>query len=276
MASGGTETISGNCKIHTFTGPGTFCVSALANTPACNEISYLVVAGGGGGGHDVGGGGGAGGFREDKSPITPYTASPLDGAGPISVVVQGYPVTVGAGGVGSVRPAGACSQPGGNSIFGPITSTGGGYGGNLCQPTRCGGAGGSGGGGSGYTTTTCGGNGNTPPVSPSQGRGGGANTVSNPGSTGGGGGGALTPGSNSNQCGPSPGFTPRAGGATTSISASPVEYSQGGRGTSDGGPNPAAGGDNTGTGADGAGTGPLGNNGPNGGSGIVIIRYKFQ
>ena len=50
MATGGTETISGNCKIHTFTGPGSFCVSNLANTPACNQVSYLVVAGGGGGG----------------------------------------------------------------------------------------------------------------------------------------------------------------------------------------------------------------------------------
>jgi hypothetical protein len=27
----------------------------------------------------VDGGGGAGGFREYKSPVTPYTASPLDG-----------------------------------------------------------------------------------------------------------------------------------------------------------------------------------------------------
>ena len=45
-----TETTCGNCKIHTFTGPGSFVVNVLANTPACNQVSYLVVAGGGGGG----------------------------------------------------------------------------------------------------------------------------------------------------------------------------------------------------------------------------------
>ena len=50
MATGGTETESGNCKIHTFTGPGTFAVSATANTGACNQVSYIVVGGGGGGG----------------------------------------------------------------------------------------------------------------------------------------------------------------------------------------------------------------------------------
>ena len=76
VASGGTITISGNDRIHTFTGPGTFEVSKIACSAANNEVSYMVVAGGGGGGRDVGGGGGAGGFREDKSPITPYTASP--------------------------------------------------------------------------------------------------------------------------------------------------------------------------------------------------------
>ena len=53
-ATGGTITTSGDCKIHTFTGPGTFCVSAIAAIAANNQVSYIVVAGGGAGG-DAGG-----------------------------------------------------------------------------------------------------------------------------------------------------------------------------------------------------------------------------
>jgi hypothetical protein len=79
VATGGTVTCSGNDKIHTFTGPGTFTVSAAGSCAANNVVSYVVVAGGAGGATDVGGGGGAGGYREVKTPITPYTASPLDG-----------------------------------------------------------------------------------------------------------------------------------------------------------------------------------------------------
>ena len=53
-ATGGTiTTVCTNFKVHTFTGPGTFCVSDGGNVAGSNEISYLVVAGGGGGGgHD--------------------------------------------------------------------------------------------------------------------------------------------------------------------------------------------------------------------------------
>ena len=103
IASGGTETICGNCKIHTFTGPGTFNVSLVAVSAACNQVSYAVVAGGGGGGgsgrcNTAGGGGGAGGFREDKCPITPYTASPLEGAGDarMGAAVEAVPGAPGA------------------------------------------------------------------------------------------------------------------------------------------------------------------------------------
>ena len=60
-ATGGTITTSGDFKIHTFTGPGTFCVSAASGPVAV--ANYLVIGGGGGGGHDDGGGGGAGGFK---------------------------------------------------------------------------------------------------------------------------------------------------------------------------------------------------------------------
>ena len=72
-ASGGTVTTSGNYKIHTFTGPGTFTVNCVSNLNSNNIVSYVVVAGGGTGGGGVGGGGGAGGFREYKGPSDCYT-----------------------------------------------------------------------------------------------------------------------------------------------------------------------------------------------------------
>ena len=69
-----------------------------------------MIAGGGGGGTGNsilsstnlgGGGGGGGGFREFKSPVTPYTASPLDGnpgGTQITATVAAFPITVGGGG----------------------------------------------------------------------------------------------------------------------------------------------------------------------------------
>src|SRR6056300_1487456 len=47
-ATGGTITTCGDYKIHTFTGPGTFCVSSTAPAPSGNpnNVDYLVVAGG--------------------------------------------------------------------------------------------------------------------------------------------------------------------------------------------------------------------------------------
>ena len=61
VATGGTITESGNFKIHTFTGPGTFCVSQLSITPANNTVGYMVIAGGASGGSECGGGGGGAG-----------------------------------------------------------------------------------------------------------------------------------------------------------------------------------------------------------------------
>ena len=40
-ATGGTITTSGDCKIHTFTGPGTFCVSALQQL-VHQEMKFLI------------------------------------------------------------------------------------------------------------------------------------------------------------------------------------------------------------------------------------------
>ena len=50
-ATGGTVTNSpcGNFKVHTFTGPGTFAVSALGNASGSTTVDYLVGAGGGSG-----------------------------------------------------------------------------------------------------------------------------------------------------------------------------------------------------------------------------------
>ena len=112
-ATGGTVTCCGNCKIHTFTGPGTFAVSRASTCTDANIFSHVVIAGGGGGGNKRAGGGGAGGYREVKSPATPFTASPLDGypSSPnrVTASVTSYPITVGAGGTGGAASGSACN-----------------------------------------------------------------------------------------------------------------------------------------------------------------------
>jgi hypothetical protein len=266
VATGGTITTSGDCKIHTFTGPGTFTVTCVAQISARNQVSYMVVAGGGGGGAGdmapslpsprAGGGGGAGGFREDKSPLTPYTASPLEGAGTINVTATAFPITVGGGGAkGPV--GGSCNgSSGSNSVFSTITSAGGGGGGTayMSGPIRSAHDGGSGGGGSsgGGSSNGAGGNGNTPPVSPAQGFNGGSGAT-NPGQGGDGGGGATVAGSvGGGPSAPSPDSPGGNGGngATTNITASPVVYAGGGGGGA--GAPPTTGGSG-GTGGGGAG-----------------------
>ena len=68
-ATGGTPCsgaiVCTNYKVHTFTGPGTFCVSCAGGPSGSNTVDYLVVAGGGGGSTGAGanGGGVAGGYR---------------------------------------------------------------------------------------------------------------------------------------------------------------------------------------------------------------------
>ena len=52
-ATGGTLITCGDYKIHTFTSPGTFCVSCAGNASGSNTVDYLVIAGGGGGGADL-------------------------------------------------------------------------------------------------------------------------------------------------------------------------------------------------------------------------------
>ncbi len=288
IATGGTITTSGDYKIHTFTGPGTFTVCSVSGTPAENTVSYMVVAGGGGGGAVRGGAAGAGGFREYKGPADSYTASPLDGnpgGTAVTVTATGFPITVGGGGAGA-RPT---SANGSNSIFSTITSTGGGKGGSREGAQPSGQSGGSGGaGGADSVTTNPGGNGNTPPVSPPQGNPGG--TAEN--RTGGGGGGATAGGGDATGSGGNGG--PGGAGATTSINGTPTAFAGGGGGGAQSGtkgPGGAGGGGaggqgetapanaaTVGTTNTGGGGGGGGDNacGANGGSGIVVIRYKFQ
>jgi hypothetical protein len=294
-ATGGTITTCGNCKIHTFTSPGTFCVSAISSTPANNAVGYMVVAGGGSGAGNTGnaaGGGGAGGFREGRTcSVTPYTISPLGATTGLTVTATAFPITVGAGGAAVCfgNPGQAFGNAGSDSIFSTITSAGGGAGGHGGGVGASGGDGGSGGGAGGGARDTAGGSGNTPPVSPPQGNNGGASTPpSNPtDNQGAGGGGATAVGQTASSSNGNGGA-----GATTCISGSPTAYSGGG-GAGTSGPNPTAG--SGGTGGGGAGGEPTGNAGTAntgggggggsnagpgasgaGGSGVVIIRYKFQ
>jgi len=105
VASGGSESTSGNYKIHTFTSSGTFTVSSAGNAAGSNTVDYMVVAGGGGGGAGQrndpsetlpGGGGGAGGFRESVPSPAAWTGSPKAASGgALPVSAQGYPITVG-------------------------------------------------------------------------------------------------------------------------------------------------------------------------------------
>ena len=274
-ATGGTITTCGNFKTHVFTGPGTFTVSCAGNSGGSNKVSYLVIAGGGGGGgSNVGGGGGAGGFREGKTPSTPYTASPIVAADGITVPAQAYPIAVGSGG--------ATNDCGNNSIFSSITSAGGGGGRGSGSPGLNGGSGGGGGENSGG-----GGNGNTPSVSPPQGRNGGPTNT-----TRGGGGGAAVDTGQAGQSGGNGGA-----GTTTSITGSSIARGGGGGGGAYSVTQPSGGSGGTGgggagapnqatagvagtvnTGGGGGGTGYTSGAGSagNGGSGIVVIKYKFQ
>jgi hypothetical protein len=218
-ATGGTITDSGDYKIHTFTGPGTFTVTNAGTPAGSTTVDYLVVAGAGGGGmsNGGGGGGGAGGFRESVPSPAAWTASPLATSTSLPVSAQGYPIVVGAGGAGGsgANPTGTPGSNGNPSVFSTITSTAGGLGGgtNAGAPSNLGGNGGSGGGG-GRGCSSVGGSGNTPPVSPSQGNNGGNGGEPN---VGGGGGGAGATGVNSSGSTAGPG----GAGVGTGINPSP-------------------------------------------------------
>jgi len=283
-ATGGTiTTVCTNFKVHTFTGPGTFCVSAGQGPKA--EVDYVVVGGGGGGVYDRSGGGGAGGYREAKTGNNgSYTASPL--ANPVGIQLSPgpYSITVGGGGAAiNTPPYSPCGNSGSNSVFSTINAAGGGGGGRASA-----GADGGSGGGAGAPSSADGGAGNVPSVSPPQGNPGGTQLSNPPSATfaSGGGGGATAAGAQGSTS------TGGAGGdgATNSINGTPTARAGGGggQGTCTAGPGGAGGGGNSalecsgtgqsGTANTGGGAGGGGSNSPagSGGSGIVIIRYRFQ
>ncbi|MDC3266296.1 IPT/TIG domain-containing protein [bacterium] len=268
QATGGTETISGGYKIHTFTTSGTFNV-----TSGSGDIEYLVVAGGGGGGYAGwgGGGGGAGGLLQGNA----------------TVATAAYAVTIGAGGSGGASQYGSLGAGGANSsIIGTgvsITSVGGGQGSSALSSSGYGspgGNGGSGGGAAQRNAPVAGGKGIYPGSSyidaTRQGYDGGG--VTGGSDSGGGGGGAGGAGASTSGSAGAGGV-----GLQSSISGSAVFYAGGGGGgnQSSGALGGTGGGGNAGqNGTANRGGGGGGNNQSatrgTGGSGIVIIRYPYS
>jgi len=310
-ATGGCVTTSGDFKIHKFTGPGTFCVTAGGGDKALTD--YLVIAGGGGGGTCGGGGGGAGGFREGKTGNNgSWSATPLATCVGVQIEVGAFPITVGAGGSGgnpnSFTNVGATN--GVNSVFSTITSAGGGVGATSLGGIATDGGSGGGGGGAYPPVGLPGGiegDGNTPPVSPSQGNPGGrgmtspsvrpsecgggggagaAGQASNNGTSAGAGGSGLTSGIDNGSTGRAGGGGGGTFGPTNWGNSNPAgNATDGGAGGNIGRPQNqshiTAGGNgsaNTGGGGGGAGRpyAQASAGGGDGGSGIVFIRYKFQ
>jgi len=302
-ATGGTITTDGDFKVHTFTSSGTFTISSVEGV---GEVRILVVGGGGGGAYQAGGGGGAGGFTEGKYILTAGTyavtigsggtgksaaADGISGTGGASSVnpdtgtIDGEDETITGWGGGSGAPGGfggyvgswypnafhGGSAPGSPGIVGELDrhdynaihpagfangqGTIGGSGVNYSNSTSF--IGGGGGGGAERSGTSCPQGGG-----PIGGKGvGGTGKYSNISGSltryaGGGGGGY---GQFSNSSGASGGSGGGGSGAT------------GGSG----GVNSVAGTANTGGGG-GGGAYSDRPNGANGGSGVVIFRYRFQ
>ena len=280
-ATGGTITqdAAGSYNIHTFTSSGTFSVASTIT------VEYLVIAGGGGGGVSNGGGagGGAGGYR--NSTGSEDSGGSSNTAPTLSLAAGDYTVTIGAGGAGfTAGGTGNRGEQGSDSVFGSITSIGGGWGGGDNGGSLGGGGGSAGGSARGNTTATSG--------TVGQGSNGGHGR-SNEGGGGGGAGSAGTDGLGSPNRGGNGG-----NGLTSSITDSAVARAGGGGGgaespsndlggiggTGGGGKGgqagsiasvPTAGAVNTGSGGGGSGDYNTGGNHPGkaGGSGIVIIRY---
>lgn len=287
--SGATVTTSGNYKTAVFNGSGTYTVNTVGvGSPESNSIEYLVIAGGGSGGdyYYNGSGGGAGGFR-------------ANGTNDQVVTAQVYTVTVGAGGNSSNATD--------SSIGSLIVSTAGGWGAHIYNipPT----SGGSGGGGlanadmptypltltgAGAAGTAGQGNAGGSGVSAR----GGLYTGTNNGNGGGGGAGAVG-GNGVASLGGSVGTGGNGGaGSASSITGSSVTYAGGGGGAGYVQNSPSVGVGGTG-GSGGGGTGGSGAGGPggggtagtantgggggggydqprSGGSGKVVIKWRFQ
>jgi len=301
VASGGNQSpacglVCGDYKTHIFTGPGTFSVASISGCAPRNAVDYVIVAGGGGtgGAADQQGGGGAGGFRMSNGLSLPAPlTSPLANPTGLTATATTYPIVVGGGG------ANGGGNSGNASSFSTIPSAGGGFG--IHNTPGAAGSGGSGGGATQPSNSA--GAGNTPPVSPSQGFPGGSVPCRNSPQYGsGGGGGAAAAGGGGN-----PGAA-GAGGAGSFIDDNfigPTAPSYGTPGPTSntryfagggGGGAEAGVGCNGGVGGGGKGTcntgsvtngtintgGGAGSGndstpcGALGGSGVVMIRYRYQ
>jgi len=284
-ATGGTANNCGNYKVHVFTSPGCFSVSAVGNAAGSENIDYMIVGGGGPAGPsgNRSGGGGGGGWRASKGTASgSYYAGTVPVVNPVSPVpvsVSNYPVTV--GGTSST-----------SSAFG-VTSAGGGTGAGSMGTGGSGGSGGGYGGNNPWNPIAPGlNNGNQPPVSPPQG---------NPGGYTGGGGsswaGAVNygfPGGGQSSAiyeSPSVGAPAPGGPGCAPIPGNARSYAGGGAGegmypfpypscnpesacrTIMGQSAPAGSGGGGGA-ARPAGPGP--STSGTGASGVVMIRYKFQ
>jgi hypothetical protein len=311
-ATGGTILTCGDFKTHVFTGPGTFTVTSAGGPAGSNSVEYLVVAGGGGGATgSYMGGGGAGGYRTSfPSPTTaglpvtaqayPITVGSGGTSGP-SPNTSGTPgsnsifstITSTGGGTSNSTPVNGA--PGGSGGGGRSDGDGPGTGGSGNTPptsppqgnsggqggTPGGGYGGAGGGGAGAAGTT-----GAPPAPATAGSGG----VGSPIATT-----FFGPTSPSyGTPGPAPGryFAGGGGGANDANRPYTLTTSEGAGGAGGGGqsgqPNyviqsgPAknrssvAGTANTGGGGGGGAYCGTNITGSAGGSGIVVIRYKFQ
>lgn len=256
-ATGGTVSMDGDFMVHRFTTSGTFQI-----TSGSGWLEILVVAGGGGGGSSQGGGGGGGGVIHQQPGARVYFPGT-------------YSITVGDG--GAVNANGEAS-----SFAGDFIAIGGGHGGAT---NNAGNAGGSGGGAGAWVSgpALLGGDGTV-----GQGNeGGDSNTSSEQGNPASGGGGAGTPGS-------PPASETQAGrggdGILVAIDGTPRYYGGGGGGGVGSGFTPGAGGQGGGgsggsdangtpgtpnTGGGGGGTRPAFTAGT-GGSGVVIVRYRFR
>jgi len=297
-ATGGTETIVGNYKIHTFTNVG---VADFKVTKAV-QVEYLVIAGGGGGGGGWWsqtfcgtGGGGAGGYRCSVAGEKSGGGAP--GESRITMSLGTYQIFVGGGGTG-----GNSGQPGTSGADGEdsyiknpsgkdlVRSIGGGGGAKATQGGETNGNNGGSGGGSASKVPSTG--------TAGHGFSGGKGGVARAGGGGGGAGGEGLPAedagakdiygniytkSHAGAGGP---------GISSSITGTAVQRGGGGgggvdvNGASSPGIGGAGGGGTGGTssetpGADGGvNTGGGGGGGSNskggkGGSGIVIIRYRY-
>ena len=264
----------------------------------------------------AGGGGAGGFRESPGASTGCYTTSPLAGNSHVVATATNFPIVVGAGGTGGTSPSNVSTPGSISSFSIYTSAGGGAGGSYNpgTPPQTIGANGGSGGGGGGDSAgPSAGGSGNTPSTTPAQGTNGGNGTVGQ--AAGGGGGGATDAGSNasgSNPPGTGDGFggdgagtdiTPSpsygtpgpsgslryysgGGGGGHYVSSQPTGvpggYGGGGRGGFDDGVSTPAYQDavsgtvNTGGGGGGkAGTACSPGTG-NGGSGIVMIRYKFQ